>query len=117
MAQAIATALLGDTAISQSAGLDAADGMHATREATQVMHERGLDISDHRSRGIAALDLAAFDMIVALTPAIAEVLQRLPGVDGAKVKVMSIKDPSGHGLEEYRRRAVEIEGALRALLA
>jgi protein-tyrosine-phosphatase len=117
MAQAIATTLLGDAAISQSAGLDAADGMHATREAIQVMRERGLDISDHQSRGIAELDLATFDMIVALTPAIAEELQRLPGVDEARVKVMSVKDPYGRGLEEYRRRAVEIESALRALLA
>jgi protein-tyrosine-phosphatase len=117
MAQAIASTLLGGSGVSQSAGIDAAQGMHATREAIHIMRERGLDISSHRSRSITGLNLAEFDMIVAMTPAIAEELRRNHALDDAKLKVLTIRDPYGHGLEAYRLRAAEIESALRAILA
>lgn len=114
IAAAVARQLLGSEAQVESAGTAADDGAAATTEAVQVMTERGLNIDAHRSRSLRSVALTDFDVVVALTPSIAQTL-RNQEVDASKLKSLDIPDPLGRGLETYRVTAVAIERDLRRL--
>jgi protein-tyrosine-phosphatase len=98
---------------SQSAGRPD-DGASATKDAVRAMKERGLDISGHRSRSFRTVNLDNFDLLVALTPAIGQDLQRA-GVEVSKVAALNIPDPYNKGLDAYRATAGAIEGDLKKL--
>jgi len=114
MAEAVARHLLGGSIEVASAGLDADDGAAATKDAVRAMKERGLDISAHRSRSLSALNLLDFDLLVALTPRIAQAL-RDQGADAEKLTGLDVPDPYCKGLETYRATATAIECDLRRL--
>jgi len=115
MAEAIARRLLGMNARVQSAGLDAADGLPATRQAVTAMEELGFDIKDHRSRSLDGLDLSSFDRIIAMTPEIAASL-RDAGVNPRLLTPLDVPDPYSGGLDTYRSTAQDIERQLRSHL-
>lgn len=105
-----------------SAGLSAADGSPAASEAEAVMRERGLDLSEHRSRRFTGSDSEA-DLILTMTEGHkAEVILAYPEA-AAKVYTLKeyagqqgspdIDDPIGQGETEYRRVRDEIERAVR----
>lgn len=114
MAEAAARHLLGGEMHVESAGIAADEGASATKDAVRAMEERGLDITAHRSRSLSTLNLPDFDLLVALTPTIAQHL-RDRGVDASKLRALDICDPYGKGLDAYRATAVTIERDLRAL--
>ncbi|WP_447973731.1 arsenate-mycothiol transferase ArsC [Nitrospira sp. Kam-Ns4a] len=68
----------------------------------------------HRSRSVESLNVRQFDVVVAMTPWIADQLQRL-GVDFAPLQSVNVDDPYGKGLAEYRKVADHIEQALHRL--
>lgn len=116
MAQAIALKLLGDsTAYVQSAGIETAPGMRATREAVQVMQDKGIDISNHCSQSIEEIDLNNFDIIVAMTPLIATHLLIEYQISPKRLKVLNVADPCGRGIEAYRHCAAELEKEISKL--
>lgn len=112
MAAAMARDLLGKGAHVESAGTSAADGASATREAVQAMKELGLDVGNHRSRSVDALNVRDFDLLIAMTPAIARDVRRL-GADASRVVTLDIPDPYCQGLDAYRATALAIERELR----
>jgi len=112
MAAALAQQLLGETVRTESAGISADDGASATKDAVRAMRERGLDISDHRSRSFRTVNLDGFDLLVALTPAIGQDL-RGAGGEASKVATLNIPDPYNKGLDAYRATAGAIERDLR----
>ena len=114
MAAALARHLLGADAHVESAGIDAGCGDAATKNAVQAMKELGLDISSHQSRSLSVFNLHEFDLLVALTPTIAEVL-RDKGADTSKIRTLDIQDPYGRGLDCYMAAAAAIERDLREL--
>src|SRR5207249_161367 len=114
MAAAMARELLGAAGHVESAGISADDGASATKDAVRVMKERGLDISGHRSQSLSAVNLRDFDLLVALTPAIAQGI-RHHGVEPSRVATLNIPDPYGKGLDAYRATAVAIERDLKKL--
>jgi len=114
MAEAVARGLLDSGVRVESAGISADDGASAAKDAIRTMQERGVDISDHRSRSVSALNLLDFDLVVALTPSIAQAL-RDHGADKAKLTALDIDDPYGKGLEVYRATVLAIERDLRHL--
>lgn len=114
MAEALARHLLDSGVRVESAGIAADDGASAAEDAIRAMKERGVDISDHRSRSVSALNLSDFDLLVALTPAIAQAL-RHHGGDPSKLAALDIRDPYGKGLDVYRATVVAIEKDLRNL--
>ena len=68
MAEGILRRLLleaGIPATVESAGL-LAGGVPATPHAVEVLHEAGIDISSHRSRNIADVDLDSADLLVGM---------------------------------------------------
>lgn len=116
MAAAMARQLLGAGVRVESAGVSADEGALATKNAVQAMKEYGLDISDHRSRSFGALNPRDFDLLVALTPAIAQdVLCHL--TDTLRIATFDIPDPYRKGLEAYRVTLLAIERELRKLFA
>ena len=115
MAEAIARDVLGGDAHVESAGVAADEGAEAPKEAVWAMKERGLDLRAHRSRALATLALRDFDLLVAMSPAIARRL-RARGVDAVKLRSLNVSDPHGGGLDVYRATAAIIERDLRALL-
>jgi len=114
MAAAIARQMLGETVRAESAGVAAADGAAVTKDAVRAMQERGLDISGHRSRSFAAVDLTTFDLLVALTPAISHDV-RSAGVEPSRVATLDIPDPYDKGLDAYRVTAAALERDLKTL--
>jgi protein-tyrosine-phosphatase len=114
MAEAIARDVLGGDAHVESAGVAAEEGVGAPEEAVGAMRERGLELRAHRSRPLGALALCDFDLLVAMSPAIALRL-RGHGVDPVKLRSLNVGDPHGGSLDVYRATAAIIERDLRAL--
>jgi protein-tyrosine-phosphatase len=88
-----------------SAGVAARPGQPASPHARTCMAARGLDLADHRSRGLDAGLLAGCDCFLCLTPGHAQALQEL-GVDPARTTVVDqadggVPDPYGGDLACY----------------
>ena len=112
MAAAMAAARMGSTAEVQSVGIESGSDAKATQDAVRVMSERGLDISNHRSSEIDDVDITAFDIVVAMSPAIA---QRVEQLNPKRLVRWSVSDPHGCGVEAYRAAADAIETSLEGL--
>jgi protein-tyrosine-phosphatase len=114
MAAALAQEFLGMGAQVESAGTAANDGSQATADAVDVMKERGLNLESHRSRPVRSVDLGRYDVVVALTPSIAEYLRR-QGSARSNIEVMNVPDPLSRGLGAYRETADAIELEIRRI--
>jgi protein-tyrosine phosphatase len=116
MAAAIAQKLYGHRYRIESAGAGASAqrGEPAAPNAVKVMAEQGLDISKHKSRWLADLTMADFDVIVAFSESIRQVLADRGAV--ANVQLLQISDPFGGDMNVYRNTAAEIETKLPRLL-
>lgn len=105
-----------------SAGTWAEEGLPASSGATRAMAERGLDLSGHRSRMVAADLLEQADLILGLTPHHVEALRlAFPNVAGriALLAEMAgesygVADPYGLSLTEYRATAAQLERLIEA---
>jgi protein-tyrosine-phosphatase len=116
MARAFANRLLGDSAFVDSAGVDADTGSPANPKAKKVMKEYGLEIDGHRSKDVEDIDLATFDIIVALESGIAQQLVSEHHAEPTRLRELSIKDPYWGGLEDYRQCAQKLQAALPTVL-
>jgi protein-tyrosine-phosphatase len=107
-----------------SAGTNAWDGSPASDGALLIGMERGLDLSEHRSRQLTPQIIAESDLILAMAPAhVARVKELDPK---ANVYLLSgyssgseghpIQDPFGGDLAAYRDAFDEIEHELAGLL-
>lgn len=85
----------------ESAGLADKFGVPANSHAIECMRERGLDITDHRSRRASDLDLTAYDHIYCVEKVLAQQLVAL-GAPKEKVEVVEISNPYGKDPETYR---------------
>jgi len=90
--------------------------------AVEVMAERGLDISSHRSHSLTSQDMEDADLVVVMTQGHKEVLSLEFPQQGSKIYLLSelagenydIEDPYGtESLELYQECADEIEELLR----
>jgi protein-tyrosine phosphatase len=93
-----------------SAGTWGVDGRPAAENAVAVMHERGIDISDHMARTIRSEHVAEADLILAMSreheamirntwPQYAWKVHRLSEMAG---KRKDVADPYGQPIENYR---------------
>ena len=112
MAAALARQMYGERIAAESAGIDPVYE-RATSEAVEVMREMGLDISMHRSRSVGAIDLGAFELVVAITPSIRDSLPAIAAE--TRVVVWDIADPYGGDLDTYRSCARAIQRELGTL--
>lgn len=106
-----------------SAGIAAAVGEPAARNARLVAGEAGLDLSDHASRPLTPELIAWADLILVMSPAHRHSVVRLGGAD--KVALITefleddprpVDDPFGGDAAAYRRTYRRLETAIAALL-
>lgn len=119
----------GDQVRIHSAGILGIDGNPATLPAIDAAKEKGVDISNHKSKGIKKADVAEADIIFALADNHKEYLDqhfsrykenvfllKTFATDSDKPKKTSIDDPIGQGLKVYRRTINEIDKELNRIL-
>jgi len=103
-----------------SAGVYAFPGDPASRHAEEAMRELGLDVSLHRAGRVSREALDGADLVLAMTAAIKDELQRAYPALSSKMQTLTefsglvdefgydIKDPFGGSLEIYRESARQI---------
>ena len=113
----------------ESAGTLGINGNPATLHAITAAKEKGVDISNHTSKGINESIVSKADIIFAMEDHHKEFLERyFPkykknvfllkafNLRGRKPKNLAIKDPIGEGLKTYRRVINEIDQELERIL-
>lgn len=103
--------------IVRSAGVWALENQPPSAFACQVLAERGIDISDHRSHDLTLEDVEEADLILTMGQGQAEAIKVEFPQHAHKVYLLSemvgrcynIRDPYGGPLYEYRQCAYEIE--------
>lgn len=102
MAEGFLRHLYGDRYEAESAGTDP-EGVHPL--AVEVMREVGIDISTHRSRSVQEFWGQEFDLVVTVCDHAKETCPFFPG---KRVIHRGFEDPSGGGIEDFRRVRDEI---------
>lgn len=123
MAAALAQNLLGTEVIARSAGLAAREGDRASRQAVEVMKEKGLDLSQHRARLLARSLVQEAEMIIPMTKSQEQQLRETYPEFVGKIRLLSswafseadVCDPWGGSVPEYRECAAQIAQYLLAL--
>lgn len=115
-----------------SAGIGAGEGDRAAAFAVDVMRERGLDLSGHRSRRLTDELLAEADLVLTMTAAHKHEVQCQAPREGAKVYTLAeyagqadsnddgrgdIKDPFCGSRDRYAAAAASIEELLELVVA
>jgi protein-tyrosine-phosphatase len=90
--------------VAESAGMGAVDGSPASLLAVLELKRRGMDISGHRARNIASVNLGAYEEIIALDREVALSLDTA-APRHPKIRVWNIADPYGGSAGEYRDAA------------
>ncbi len=105
-----------------SAGTWAMPGQSASAFSVQVMADRGIDISSHRSRKVNETLLQGADLVLCMEGRHVEALQiEFPG-HAAKIYTLGqmsgekggVADPYGSTLENYRKMVKEVADLLNA---
>jgi protein-tyrosine-phosphatase len=108
-----------------SAGTQAWDGSPASDGSLLVGLERGLELSDHRSRHLTAEILAGADLVLVMAPShLATVKEIDPGANAHLLggyasgdgRTYTMQDPFGGDLAAYRETADDLERELSGLL-
>ena len=108
-----------------SAGTNAWDGSPASDGALLVGIERGLDLSEHRSRLLTSEIIAESDLVLVMAPShLSRVKELEPGSNAHMLSSFAsgngegqaVQDPFGGDLTAYRDAFEEIEQALSGLL-
>lgn len=102
-----------------SAGVAAAAGAPASHHAQTAMADRGLDLSRHRSRPLAAVDLPTIDQVWCMSASHAAVAMGA-GVPPERLHIVAsenggVPDPYGGDLAEYRATAAVLSSAAAAI--
>ena len=100
-----------------STGVWGLDSQPPSAYSREMMEERGIDISDHRSHDLTPEDVEEADLILTMERGQAEAIRLEFPQHAHKVYMLSqmigrqyeIRDPYGGALHEYRQCANEIE--------
>lgn len=99
-----------------SAGVFAGDGMPASAQAVQAMHEQGIDIGAHRSQVLTAQMVRDADVVLCMTTGHRHaVLQLVPDAEDKTFRLnpgRDIEDPIGSDQQSYQRTAEVIRQGL-----
>jgi protein-tyrosine phosphatase len=106
----------------ESAGTSAAPRLHASEEAVDLLAQRGVDLSIHRSRRLDASLVRDADHVFAMTGDHRRAILALVPDAAGKVELLDpagrdIADPIGGGIDVYRSSLAAIERALRERIA
>jgi protein-tyrosine-phosphatase len=103
-----------------SAGVAAADSAPASREAIQVLKQKGIDLSQHLSQQVTEDMLVMSDLVVAMTPGHLSMLQDVRPDLASRMRLLredgfGVSDPIGGGIDDYQQCASEIADCLRPI--
>ncbi|PSQ97659.1 MAG: protein tyrosine phosphatase [Bacteroidetes bacterium SW_9_63_38] len=115
MAEALAESK-GVTAASAGVAAQRSDGA-APFAAQALQAARGLSLDAHTPRPVDAVDLSAFDRIVAMTPSVAQKLRAAHDNLDDRLVTWTIPDPYGGSMADYRLCLEQIDTALTRLLS
>lgn len=110
MAEGFCRALAREGVVCKSGGSKPAGSLNGA--AVQAMSERGIDISEHKSKPIDEGYAASADLIVIMGCGD----DACPAFIGKPLEDWELADPKGASLEEVRKVRDEIEARVRALL-
>ena len=111
MAEALARKALGPRVYVASAGLRKTE---VDAFAAFVMRELDIDISEHQSQSLVDVDVAAFDLVVALSPEAEAFAREATRLSATAVEYWQVPDLSGAG--ETRNQRLEAFRSVRTLL-
>jgi protein-tyrosine-phosphatase len=100
--------VFGDAFEFESAGIRPQRAADAENAIFTLKNNFGIDASGHVPRDVRTLDMADYDLIVALEKSAARIVESL-GAPAAKVKLWKVRDPWGSDLAEYDRTSLEIK--------
>lgn len=109
-----------------SAGIWAARGQKASKNAIEALKEKNIDLSNHNSKPLTKEMIEKADIILTMTNS--HKMQILRAVPSAKEKLYTLKefshgdsgdisDPYGQNIEVYKACADEIEAALKEIIS
>jgi len=103
-----------------SLGVAAVHGDPASHHAVSIVADAGVDLSQHRARGVQDVDLERFDLLLCMTQRHLEALKAQSSTTIARRAEMldpegqDISDPIGGTRETYRKAAEQIRRAIEA---
>ncbi|MEM7629670.1 MAG: Sua5/YciO/YrdC/YwlC family protein [Planctomycetota bacterium] len=104
----------------ESAGVAAGEGVPASAGAFEAALERGLDLSDHRSRRVTRRMVELADAVYTMTPSHAQAIMTMLPTAAHKIEPLDprglIADPIGQPVEVYAQTLEELEPLIRARL-
>ena len=108
MAEGLAKKIFGRDIRVESAGVNPLfEG--AAEFAVQVLKEEyGIDISAHRPQHVRNIEISRIDCVVAMDPAVYEILSKIHQVPKEKLILWRISDPFSQGLRHYLRTAEKL---------
>jgi protein-tyrosine-phosphatase len=109
MAEGLAKQILGEQIKIESAGLTPIlNG--ATRDAIVVLHELyDIDISHHRARSLAGIQIGLFERIIVLDAYVFEALKNRYPTLSDRFTLWDIQDPYGQDVSAFRKTAKTIK--------
>lgn len=104
----------------ESAGVWAQEGRPALENTRAALQEVGLDIADHRSRGVSEAWIRSFHLILtmewgqkeALQVAFPDIADRIYLLTEMAGQTHQVRDPIGGDLDDFRRTRREIDRLL-----
>ena len=112
-----------------SAGIDAINGEHATREAIFSMAKYGVDITTHRSRIVEGNMIADSSYILTMTLNQLNFLKKNFSLDAGKIfllrpfchqsdnlRIKEVKDPFGSNLYYYEKLCFQMQKDIKKLI-
>lgn len=110
----------GLTIEASSAGVAASNGSPASPQTVETLRERGIDLSNHRSRMITPEMVGEADLVLTMTPSHAQAVMQTVPDSAHKVfpidPLSPIRDPIGQPIEAYRAVAGQLEPLIDARL-
>lgn len=99
-----------------SAGISPFPGMHATKEAQEVLGKEGVYVSDHVARKLTDLEICEADLIFVMEEMHKRrILERDPQAE-KKIRLLDIADPIGMDMDFYERNFAVIKEAIEKIL-
>lgn len=103
-----------------SAGVAAGPGSPASEQTIEVLKERGIDLSSHRSRMLTPQMIDRADIVLTMTPSHAQAVMQIAPDSAHKVFPIDphnpIADPIGQPIGVYRQVADQLETLIDARL-
>ena len=113
MAEGLAKKRFGKDVRVESAGVNPMFEGAADFSIQVMKEEYGIDISAHLPKHVRDIDIDQTDYVVAMDPAVYEILNKIHLIPREKLILWRIEDPFSKGLKQYLRAAEKLNVKIR----